>query len=301
MKHLFRKQTPCPRAVLRQRGHLSLALLVLSFMVLAVPATGNTSGAGRHQNCKGPLPDPGYEYSVVAEGLPAVDNLAMTADGTLYATLERKKGRGELVRILGSNRTETMLYGLRRPDGLRAYNGKLYIAEESRRGRLIEYDPGTGAMRTIARPGYIEGLNITPSGDFLVTRDRKKGSLLHIGRSGQTAVLLDGLQRPEGIARGRQGQVYLAETATGRVLVIKDGAVKTLVEGIEKPDQVAVGPGGVVFITEDAKPGRLLSYRDGRLGVIARCLYAPQGILPLDNGLLVSEQGRNRILRFRKK
>ncbi len=269
----------------------------------ALPA--NAKGHHHHHQhegskCKGPVAGKGYSYSVLASGLPSVDNLTRTADGTLYATLERRKGRGEVVKILEDGKSEVVIRGLRRPDGLRAYHGRLFIAEESKNGPLIEYDIKTRALRVITRLGYLEGLVVLPGDEFLVTRDRKKGSLIQVSESGETTVLIRGLRRPEGIAQGKNGEVFIAETSTGKVLLFRDNRLTTLVSGLEKPDQLAVTSDGRLLITEDADPGRLLSYRDGRLSVVASCLASPQGILPLggNNGILVSEQGRDRVLKF---
>ncbi len=279
---------------------LGAAIALALAVGLSLPAAAKGGRHHRHEDskCSGPAAGRGYSYSVAAAGLPSVDNLAVTADGTLYATLELKGGRGEVVRILPGGKHETVLRGLRRPDGLRADHGRLFIAEESRKGPLVEYDIKTGAAHVIARPGYIEGLAVMPGDEFLVTRDRKKGSLIEISENGETTVLIRGLRRPEGITRGKNGGLFIAETGTGKVLLFKDGRLRTVLRGLDKPDQLAAAPDGTLFITEDDDPGRLLAYKNGKLRVVARCLASPQGILVLDKGILVSEQGRDRVLKF---
>jgi glucose/arabinose dehydrogenase len=299
----FRKEAPqTDRAWHAKRPLLFLAVAIAFALAggLTLPATAKGHHHHEDSKCHGPVAGRGYSYSVVASDLPSVDNLARTADGTLYATLERKKGRGEVMKILGNGKSEVVLRGLRRPDGLRADHGRLFIAEESKDGPLIEYDIKTKTLHVITHLGYLEGLTVLPGDEFLVTRDRKKGSLIRVSESGETAVLIRGLRRPEGIAQGKKGEVFIAETATGKVLLFRDGKLTTLVSGLEKPDQLAGTSDGTRLITEDADPGRLLSYKDGRLSVVASCLASPQGILPLEgnDGVLVSEQGRDRVLKF---
>ncbi len=250
---------------------------------------------------EGAVAEKGYAFTVLAEGLPSIDNLAMTEDGGLYATLEERGGQGKVVRILPDGKHEVILRGLNRPDGLRAAGGKLYIVEEVKKGRVIEYDLKKKSWRVIARIGHAEGLAVLPGGGLLVTRDRKKGRLFRLEPDGKKTVLQNKLKRPEGIVLGKKGEVFIAETATGRVLEFKDGTTKTILSNINNPDQLAITPDGALLITEDANPGRLLSYKNGRLSTIARCLSSPQGILPEGDSILVSEQGRGQVLKFTRR
>jgi sugar lactone lactonase YvrE len=109
--------------------------------------------------------------------------------------------------------------------------------------------------------------------------------------------MMGGLNRPEGIAVAKDGTIYVAETATGRVLAYKSGDVRTVVNDLEEPDQVELAPDGALWITEDTKSGRLMRYKDGSLAVVLSGLRNPQGIAFLNHGtVLVAEQGRGRIL-----
>ena len=76
----------------------------------------------------------------------------------------------------------------------------------------------------------------------------------------------------------RDGTLVIAETATGRVISWRDGNMTVLAEDLDEPDQVRIGPDGAVWITEDAEPGRLLRFRNGSLETILSGLMAPQGI-----------------------
>jgi sugar lactone lactonase YvrE len=242
----------------------------------------------------------GYEWEVFATGLKDVDNLARTSDGLLFATLEMDSPDGELVMINDNGKATSILKSLNRPDGLRANGSKLYILEESKKGRVIEYDTKTFKERTIARFHNLEGIAIVSDEEMLLAEDRKDGRLLKLSLTGEVEVLVEKLNKPEGIAVGDDGTVYIAETKTGRILTFKHGRLEILVEGINSPDQLAIDHDGALWISEDADPGRLLRYHKGRLETIVSGLQAPQGILIDGRDILFSEQKAARIIRLTK-
>jgi len=267
---------------------------ILAVVLVWVPVAGRASDEA---GCAGPRPAAGYvARGVAGSGLPRVDNLAVGPGGALYATLELGRGRGRVVRVRPGRAPETLMAGLNRPDGLVISGSLLYVVEESKKGRLMEYDLESGSARTLARLRHPEGLAVLASGSLVVSEDRRKGRLVEVGLDGTVRVLLDGLLRPEGIVVDARGGIFIAETATGRVLEYRDGRTRVVVGGLNEPDQLAIRAGGGLLITEDASPGRLLSYRRGRLETIAGCLDEPQGVVPVAGGILVSEQGRGRIL-----
>ncbi len=251
-----------------------------------------------------PQPGKGWIMEVYAEGLPAVDNLALGREGVLYATLERRRPDGRVVRIQQKGRRlTTVLDGLDRPDGLLVADRWLYVAEEVPQGRVIEIDLTSLATRTLAILPKPEGLGLLPDGGLVVSEDRLGGRILRVPRrDGAVEVLTGGLDRPEGLTVARDGTIYFAETGTGRVLRLREGfAVETVVDGLDEPDQVKLAPDGALWISEDARPGRLLRFADGRLETVLSGLQAPQGIAFLPDGtVLVAEQGRARILAVRR-
>ncbi|BAU47318.1 hypothetical protein SVA_0739 [Sulfurifustis variabilis] len=270
------------RARARKVGRFRAALIV------AAVCSAGAAGAD-------PRMAPGWTCAIVAEGLPAVDNLAFAADGALYATLELARG-GRLVR-LDAGRPRTVLGELDRPDGLHIRDDRAYVTEEVMNGRVLEVELATGRTRTLARLRAPEGIAVLPDGDVLVTEDRMDGRLLRVRRRGTVETVLASLARPEGIAAGGDGTVYVAETATGRILRYRNGERSVTFEGLTQPDQVALAPDGALWITEDASPGRLLRLIDERLETIAMGLTFPQGIaLALDGRVMVAEQGRARVL-----
>lgn len=256
-------------------------------ILVAVLATGALAAE--------PQASPGWTYAIVAEDLPAVDNLAFDADGTLYATLELAR-EGRLVRLI-AGRPQTVLGGLDRADGLRIRGSRAYLTEEVFDGRVLELDLKTGKTRTLARLQRPEGLAVLEDGGVLVTEDRKDGRLVQVSRNGAIKTLLGSLAKPEGIALSGDGTVYIAETRTGRILHYRNGERGVTLEGLNKPDQVAVAADGALWVTEDVQSGRLLRFANGRLETIVGRLVSPQGFAFAPDGrVMLAEQGRARIL-----
>lgn len=244
-----------------------------------------------------PRPAPGWQWSVYATGLPRVDNLAADGRGRVYATLERSRGRGALMRVRPGGAHRVVLGGLNRPDGLYVAGGRAWVTEEVRRGRILEVDLDRGAHRVLARLDAPEGIRPHPGGGWYVSLDLRAGSILHVVPGRAPVTLYRDLNRPEGIELGEGGELLVAETGRGRVLALGPGGRRVIAAGLKEPDQVLRRPDGI-WITEDADPGRLLRLRRGRLETILAGLRSPQGMLALaDGALLVAEQDRGRILR----
>ncbi len=286
----------------KRPSHYASLCIMMAIIITASFAFSRTGECGlREQRCSGPVAKKGYKFTVMAEGLPRVDNITKAGNGVIYVTLERSRGRGKVVRLTPDGKMAVILSRLNEPDGIRAANGKLYIVEESKKGRVLEYDIKKKTLRVIKKIGYIEGLIVTRKNELLLTKDRKKGKLIRLSLDGKVKVLKKGLKRPEGIVLGKNGEVFIAETSTGRILSYRGGKIKTVLTGLNNPDQLAMTSDGALLITEDDNPGRFLLYDKGRLHTIATCLSSPQGILPVEDGILVSEQGWGRILKFSRR
>ncbi|HEC13758.1 MAG TPA: hypothetical protein ENI80_11035 [Acidiferrobacteraceae bacterium] len=242
-------------------------------------------------------PAQGWQYRVYAEDLPHIDNIDLDRHGNLYATLERGKGRGKLVRI-GKPSHKVMLAELNRPDGLVVVGDKLYLVEETMQGRIIELNLGTGLSRTLARLDMTEGIEPLPGGGLVLSQDMGKGGLVHLDLDdGKLTPLYGGLVRPEGLAVDRHGGIFVAETGTGRVIRIFKGKLTVVVANLNEPDQLLLQADGSLWISEDSKDGRLLRLKENRLKVIMEHLESPQGMVFTPKGvLLLAEQGRDRIL-----
>jgi sugar lactone lactonase YvrE len=248
-----------------------------------------------------PVAQSGWKYRVAAENLPGIDNLAIDKDGSLYATQELGKGAGKVIHI-DRGRITTVIPGLDRPDGLLRHGKFLFVMEETLKGRVLEYELPTKKLRTLAVLSNPEGIDIFPNGDLLISEDVRKGRLLRLPRSGERTmeVILDDLNRPEGVLIAPDGAIIFAETASGRVLSYRNGEVNVIVDDLSEPDQVELATDGALWITEDVRNGRLLRLKDGVLETVISGLRQPQGIsFGVDGSVWLAEQGRQRILVIR--
>jgi sugar lactone lactonase YvrE len=245
----------------------------------------------------GPVAAAGWKLAVVQANLSGVDNLALHPDGTLYATRELSRGRGQVVR-LRNGRVDTLIGGLNSPDGLRLRGDILYVTEETVDGRVLEYGLKTRQQREIARLHSPEGIGFLPDGEMVVTEDTMNGRIMRLNANGVVDILTGGLSRPEGIAVKPDGTLLFCETVTGRVIAWRDGEMDVLMHDLDEPDQIALGADGEIWVTEDTRAGRLIRYQDGLAEIAVSDLSGPQGIVPLGpREVLVAEQGRGRILR----
>ncbi|MHB8741824.1 MAG: NHL repeat-containing protein [Sulfuricaulis sp.] len=240
----------------------------------------------------------GWSYHVAAQDLPGVDNLAMAADGKLYATQELPPGTAKVIQI-HHNEIITVFSDLNRADGLLLHGKYLYITEGTPDGRVIEFDLLTKKQRVLTTLHSPAGIDIFPNGDLLVSENTLSGRLLRVRRTGDknVDVIFSGLSRPQGVAVNPDGTVIFAETDTGRVLSYKDGVVNVVVDDLDEPDQVEIAPDGALWITEDVHNGRLMRLKNGALETVLSGLYSPQGIAFGAGGTVwLAEHGRQRIL-----
>ena len=77
----------------------------------------------------------GWNWRVFQSGLRLVDNIVVAENNTLYATLERSPGRGQLVTVT-NGRVSVLVDGLDRPDGLAMAGDTLYV---TRRSLTVEF------------------------------------------------------------------------------------------------------------------------------------------------------------------
>ena len=239
------------------------------------------------------------QFEIVAEGITKVDNLYLSDAGILFATLERSKHRGELIRI-ENGKIKILLTQLNSPDGLAGKGRYLFVTEEVREGRIIRYDLQTNTSKVITtqiqKP---EGIDILIDGDLLITEDKYKGRLIRLSETGSIEVLLDDLPRPEGLCVNSSGKVFVALTATGEIMTYDRGHREILYKGLNEPDQIECAEDGSIWITEDRSPGRLLRLHKGVLDVIMSGLSFPQGIALHKNGsIYIAEQGKDRIIKL---
>lgn len=241
----------------------------------------------------------GWRYREVATDIPMVSALALDADGSLFVTQEFSSRRGRLLRLLPNGERQPVLGELSKPDGLVMFQGGLVVSQEG--GPLPVFLLRDGQRQALFDGNDVEGV-ATDGQTLYAIEDLPRGRLLSYDPlQRRLAVLRDGLEEGEGVARCPDGRLLYTEKAKGWVKQWQPGGTDTLVAaGLDAPGFVQCSADGL-WITEDATHGArvLLVQPDGRLVTVLSHLRSAQTLIPRGDGhYLVAEQGRNRILEF---
>lgn len=241
----------------------------------------------------------GWRYQEVAADIPMVSALALDADGSLFVTQKFSSRRGSLLRLLPNGQRQPVLGELSKPDGLVMFQGGLVVSQEG--GPLPVFLLRDGQRQALFDGNDVEGV-ATDGQTLYAIEDLPRGRLLSYDPlQRRLAVLRDGLEESEGVARCPDGRLFYTEKAKGWVKQWQPGGTDTLVAaGLDAPGFVQCSADGL-WITEDATHGArvLLVQPDGRLVTVLSHLRSAQTLIPRgDDHYLVAEQGRNRILEF---
>jgi len=243
----------------------------------------------------------GWRYQVVADHLDAVSALAFDGRGGLYATLEKRRGKGQLIHIQGEYIKE-LLGGMDKPDGLIRHGDTLYITNESAAKPLISFKEGT--VHFIKGVSSAEGIAEAKQNSLLIVEDVKlNGRLLRVDAiTEHVEVLLTGLNESEGVCQDKNGIIYIAEKANNQIIKYDQGKTSILLDDLNKPAFLNCLDDGSILITEDKTNfGRLLRYKQGQLEVLMKRLRAPQSaIVDASGSIYIAEQKKDRILKLQQ-
>lgn len=148
----------------------------------------------------------------------------------------------------------------------------------------------------------VDNLVVTDTGVVYATLERGAagGQLVQI-RHGTVEVLLDGLDRADGLVMDGDMLFVTEEVGAGRVLAFnRVSRVVQVLARLRKPEGIAILPDGDLVVTEDIENGRLLRLgKYGKLAVLAHGLKRPEGIQVTTNGTIyIAETRTGRILRY---
>ena len=120
--------------------------------------------------------------------------------------------------------------------------------------------------------------------------------------NGKVEVLLDRLDRPDGLAMAGDTLYLTEEVSVGRILSydLKTKVVREIAR-LRKPEGIAVLANGDLIIAEDTGDGRLVQLgKDGKISVLVSGLKRPEGLrVSSDGTIYVAETRTGRILSYR--
>ncbi len=276
--------------------------------------------------------------------LEAPSSVAVSRDGVLYiadrADGAIRKVDGDLIMTAGGGVESG---SLDQPAGLALDSaGNLFIAEAGA-SRVLEWQPG-GPVTTVAGVGeagfsgdrgaavnarlnHPEGIAIDAAGvlyvaDTLnsVVRAVSAGVIQSFAGTGVQGNSGDGgsansalLARPAGVAAGRNGEVYVADTANGAIRqVAPSGRISTVASLLRSPAAIAADSKGNLFVADAGSHTVLRVASDGSVEAIAGTgsagfggddgpatvaeLNSPRGIaVDEDGNIYVADTGNGRV------
>ncbi|OBI83313.1 SMP-30/gluconolactonase/LRE family protein [Mycobacterium sp. E740] len=220
----------------------------------------------------------GETRALLAGGLNWPLDLAVS-DGELYVAdgtyFYRAGGDGSL-------QTVGMLFSPGYPGFLRglapAGTGEFVVTTSG--GQVARYRPGAGETDYLA-DGFDQLYGVAIGPDEQIVFAELGTGRVHSLRSGAAEVLAAGLQEPVGVAFDAAGRPLVAESGAGRVVAV-GGTTETVVDGLQRPQGIAVAGNQLYVVDAGAKEVLAIDLNTGARTTIASRLPVgpPPGVEP---------------------
>jgi len=237
--------------------------------------------------------------TVVRKLKPAIDNLAISPEGTIYVanmadnSIEAfNPATGELRLLTGGK--------LAVPAGLKIDGGDLWVADIF---SFRKVNARTGEVQDIFRMQssdmeYPFAVGLSPT-HFALT-SWFTGSVQLVDRATlKTSAMIHGLKAPTDAIPMPDGSVIFIELATGsitRASGAKFADRKTIAQGLAGPVQMVLGKDGALYVTEAAGKLTRVNIADGTKTTVADGLALPEGLSQTPWGsFIVAEAAAGRL------
>jgi DNA-binding beta-propeller fold protein YncE len=188
----------------------------------------------------------------IASGFHSPHDLDLDASGNLYVA---DTGAGRVAKIAPSGAVSTFIDDLESPVDLAfAPDGDLWVCELTGKVRAFRQQGGSRVVADLSGP---HGLAFAKSGTIYINDWRGNRVVkLEGGRIG----LLASLAGPVGVAIGPSGDIYVAQPQAHQVSRIKsNGTVSTFASGLNEPRDPVFDHKGNLYIAETLS-GRILVF-----------------------------------------
>ncbi|MHB8625059.1 MAG: Vgb family protein [Aggregatilineales bacterium] len=276
-----------------------LGSLALTFVAIQTPALSAPVG---------PVSTVGT-LTEIAHGMGAPDDVAVSADGTIYFS---DLGVNRVLALTSDGTVKLVSVRLQEPEGIVVLSDGTLIVAEQGTNRLYRLDPATQKMTAwyavgnrTANPG-IDGLSSDPASGDLLIPDSPSGRLLRLSADGQKLIeIAAGFRRPTGLALAPDGTLYVCDEygpAIFRLTLDSTGRAQTkaqLVARLPLPDDVLLAPDGTLVVNSLAGTIWQIDPTTGKLTALVTGLSAPHGISWDINGdLIFADATLNRLYRL---
>ncbi len=238
--------------------------------------------------------------TVARQLAPAIDNLAIAPDGTIYvsnmadnAVLSYNPANGE-VRTLTSGKLAV-------PAGMKIDGNTLWVADIF---AFREVDLNNGAVRDVHRMQASEleypfAVGLSPT--QLALSSWFTGSVQLLDRATmKTNLMLHGFKAPMDAQFLADGSLAIAEIATGTITRASGEGFKqrkVITSGLKGPVQMVLGKDGFLYVTEAAGTVQRIDLVSGAQRLVADKLALPEGLAFTPWGsLIVAEAGARRLV-----
>src|SRR3990167_4904375 len=268
-----------------------------------VPAAANLDGKGNVwviDTATGELSKVALDNGarqVVARLAPALDNLAIAPDGTIYVSNMADNGIQAVNPATGAV-TQLTRGKVAVPAGIKVDGNALWVAD------VFAY------RRVDLASGEVTDLKRMQSSDmeypFALGLSSKKvalaswftGTVQVINRaSGKTETMLHGWKAPYDALPLEDGSLLVAEIATGSITQASGPNYeqrRVVASGLAGPVQMVLGPDGQLYVTEAAGNVQRIHLKDGSKTTVATGLALPEGLAFTPWGTLVVAESADR-------
>lgn len=238
---------------------------------------------------------------VVAKLSPALDNLAIAPDGTIYVSNMADNGIQAVNPDTGAVRQLTR-GAVAVPSGIKVDGGTMWVADvfayrqvDLASGKVSELKRMHAADNDMEYP-FALGL----SSQRVALASWFTGTVQVINRAtGKTEAMLHGWKAPYDALPLEDGGLLVAEIATGSVTLASGpdyASRKVVASGLAGPVQMVLGPDGQLYVTEAAGNVQRINLKDGSKTAVATGLALPEGLAFTPWGsLVVAEAAAGRL------
>jgi len=196
---------------------------------------------------------PDGRVSRIAKGFSAPHDLAIDASGYLYVA---DTGAGRVARVSQDGSVTTYITGLNAPVDLAFHpNGELFVCELYA-GTVTAYKSAKKVKVVASSLDMPHGLAFDSAGVTYIN-EWSGNRILKMDLKGRLQPVA-AVEGPVGVAIGKSGDLYVAQPQAGKVSRVKmDGTRITLIEGLNEPRDPAFDEAGNLFVAETGS-GRIL-------------------------------------------
>ncbi len=238
------------------------------------------------------------EKKLVATAPSNLDNLAFDAKDNLYVTNMSDNAIYQVDRVSGDIRT-IVGGALTTPAGIDILGDTLYIADTF---SLSKADTKTGKVSDISRiiSDHEYPVAVSATDKVIVNASTNAGFVQgHDRTTFERQFRWTGFLAPSGILAREDGSVIVAETGSGRILLVKNQDDRqVLAENLAEPIGLTEDAANNIYFSE-AGSGmiKVIDHESGKITTWAQGLNGPEGIEFDSNGLLiVAEVGAQQLV-----